>query len=433
MTSTPWFGTPNDGATCSVTLGSPTVTIAGSNLVTGGGSDPGFVGQAFLGPDGSQYEVLTVDSTTQLTLRSNYRGATVVSAGFFQIVPVQGFSRDAAYKLSQFIALISAGSSVISKFGIGMVPVNVLDISQSINGGAIASILNNSSGTAAFSEFICNNATSAVILRQYGSGFTTAGVERQNGGIILATGAGGLTVGTNFSQPIYFGINSAEVARFDTSGNLLVGITASAPYLAHVLSTGISGAEALAVLQSHASNPFGYYVKYTGAAPNGTGNDFLLCVDNAATRATIRSNGGLANFSANNVNLSDISVKPEFAQHTDVELDALQASFVAVDWGRFKYADQTHDDWNYGYSAQGVEAAFALSVPAMTDVWNLTTTVEVDDGTGKMIQSKIPTPVKDQLKAVYTEDLHNIAHALLARALTRIATLEARLAAAGIA
>lgn len=109
MTTLAWFGNTNDGATCSVTLGSPVVTVAGSNLITGGGSDPGFVEQGFIGPDGSMYEILSVDSSTQLTLRSNYRGTTVVSAGFFQIVPVQGFSRDASYKLSQLLGYISAG------------------------------------------------------------------------------------------------------------------------------------------------------------------------------------------------------------------------------------------------------------------------------------------------------------------------------------
>lgn len=179
-------------------------------------------------------------------------------------------------------------------------------------------------------------------------------------------------------------------------------------------------------------SPFGITISYTAAAPNDTSKEFVFCQDSAAPRFVARSNGGLANFSANNVNLSDIRVKPEFEEHTTGDLDALEAAFVAVDWGRYKYTDQTHDDWNFGYSAQGVEAAFATVVPTITDVWNPTTkeTEEVEvGGITHIVTRNVDTPVDKQLKAVYTEDLNNIAHALLARALTHIRALAARIVA----
>jgi hypothetical protein len=56
---------------------------------------------------------------------------------------------------------------------------------------------------------------------------------------------------------------------------------------------------------------------FDAAAPNDTTRFFLNCADNAALRATIRSNGGLANFSANNANLSDRNAKKDISPAAD--------------------------------------------------------------------------------------------------------------------
>lgn len=331
---------------------------------------------------------------------------------------------------------VHGGSTLVGPVGIGMTAVNILDITQTQNASSVVSVLNASGGAAASSQFSATNGTNAGKLLQFGTSFTPSGVSRADGTMVRADGAGGLTLNTGAAQPIYFAINGVAAGLFTINRALHASIDGT--YFdgvgdRHELGQSAASSYTLITTNKHASTPFGVQVVYTGASPNGTGNEFLTCQDGGSTvRASVRSNGGLANFSANNVNLSDITVKPEFQKHTDIELVALEASFVAVDWGKFKYADQTHSDWNYGYSAQGVEAAFAATVPAMTDVWNPETVAEIDDGTGKMVRSTTATPVKDQLRAVYTEDLHNIAHALLARALVRIADLETRLAAAHI-
>ena len=153
----------------------------------------------------------------------------------------------------------------------------------------------------------------------------------------------------------------------------------------------------------------------------------MYCNDSGAVRAQIYSNGGLANYSANNVNLSDIRTKPDFVVLDDAELDKLEAAFIAVDWAKYKYHDQTHDDWNYGPSAQGVEKAFAVANPAITDVWNPTKQVKVgEDEDGNAIYEATPTPADEQLKGIYSADLENIGLALLARLLRRVAALEAK-------
>lgn len=107
-----------------------------------------------------------------------------------------------------------------------MTPSNILDITQSgANAPSKVSILNSNTGGAAEAGFVASNGTSSGILSHLGTSFSTSGVYRQNGTYIAASGVGGLTLVTSAAQPIYFGINNAEVARFDTGGELLIGTT----------------------------------------------------------------------------------------------------------------------------------------------------------------------------------------------------------------
>jgi hypothetical protein len=102
-----------------------------------------------------------------------------------------------------------------------------------------------------------------------------------------------------------------------------------------------------------AANAYGIRVSYTGSAPNGTGNAFLNCDDTGATRFVARSNGGLANYSANDVNLSDRREKTNFAPAKSY-LDTICAIPVQT----FNYIDQSEDDpgLTLGVVAQDVQA-----------------------------------------------------------------------------
>ena len=131
---------------------------------------------------------------------------------------------------------------------------------------------------------------------------------------------------------------------------------------------------------STAGNAYGTKIEYRNVAPNGTGNEFLFCSDMSATRATIRSNGGLANYSANNVNLSDERTK------TDIELAGNYLDKIcAIPVKTFKYKDQTDDELNLGVIAQDVEAV----APELVDV----------SGFGETPEDGVP------LKAIYQTDL----------------------------
>jgi hypothetical protein len=133
-----------------------------------------------------------------------------------------------------------------------------------------------------------------------------------------------------------FGTNGAERARIDSSGNLLVGVTSN-PY--HVLLKNLSGDWVTRIQNTASSSPFGLYLLYSSAAPNNTSSEFLYCADSGAIRATIQSNGGIANFSGNNVNLSDRREKTNFAP-----AKSYLETICAIPVQTFNYIDQNMED-----------------------------------------------------------------------------------------
>jgi hypothetical protein len=109
----------------------------------------------------------------------------------------------------------------------------------------------------------------------------------------------------------------------------------------------------LATQNSHATSPYGHAIKYTAAAPNTTGDasTFFYMADSSAVRAYFSSNGGLANYSANNTNLSDIRTKKDIQP-----AGAYLSKIMAIPVKTFLYNDQTDTALNLGVIAQDVEA-----------------------------------------------------------------------------
>jgi hypothetical protein len=194
-----------------------------------------------------------------------------------------------------------------------------------------------------------------------------------------------LTSSYNSNSPYFaIGVNGSERARIDSSGNLLVGTTST------VNPGGITGTNSFktstsnrwvgAFENANATSPWGIGVSFTGTAPNGTSNAFFYGTDTGGDRFYLRSNGGLANYSANNANLSDVRTK------TDIQ-DAgnYLAKICAIPVRTFKYKDQTDDLLNLGCIAQEVEAV----APELVDV----------SGFGETPEDGVP------LKAIYQTDL----------------------------
>jgi hypothetical protein len=145
---------------------------------------------------------------------------------------------------------------------------------------------------------------------------------------------------------------SDERMRIDSSGNLLVGTTATIGSAKMVVEGSV--ADDLVRIRNTNAAPYGILINYTTVSPNNTTNGFLENYDSTGQRATIRSNGGLANYSANNVNLSDRREKNNFAPAKSY-LDVICAIPVQT----FNYIDQNIEEdagLTLGVVAQDVQA-----------------------------------------------------------------------------
>ena len=164
----------------------------------------------------------------------------------------------------------------------------------------------------------------------------------------------------------------------------------------HELVTNIANTASVIIGNKNASTPYGCYVLFTAASPNDSTRWFYNAEDSTATRFTVRSNGGIANFQANDTNLSDIRTKKDI-----IPLESYWDKFKAIEIVKFKYKDQTHDDYNIGLIAQQLESI----APEFIDT----------DGWGKQdIENEEP------LKSVYTADLHHATIKVLQEAMTKI-------------
>jgi hypothetical protein len=178
--------------------------------------------------------------------------------------------------------------------------------------------------------------------------------------------------------------NALDRLVINSSGDVLIGTT-TAPSIAGVPSGSSvvragAGNWTWSVQSTSASSNRGLVVSYSAAAPNDTGNEMLFCYDSGATRFAVRSNGGIANYQANDVNLSDERVKTAI-----IPVESYLDKMCAIEVVKFKYKDQTHDDYNLGVIAQQVEAV----APEFVDA----------DGFDPSRTDEVP------LKAIYQTDL----------------------------
>ena len=171
-------------------------------------------------------------------------------------------------------------------------------------------------------------------------------------------------------------ITWTQAMTLDASGNLLVGTTSASGRRLWVAGSNTSY---ISTIQNDNSSPLGLQI-YHPTDVNGTGNSFLVCVGNATNRVELRSNGGIGNYSANNVNLSDERLKNNI-QYAGNYL----AKICAIPVRTFKYKDQTDDLLNLGVIAQEVETV----APELVD----------SSGFGETPEDGVP------LKAIYQTDL----------------------------
>jgi hypothetical protein len=182
-------------------------------------------------------------------------------------------------------------------------------------------------------------------------------------GATSSTGGNGIygKTGASFYYNVATGLNhiwttnGAEKMRIDSNGNLLVGVTS------------FGGGATIGLQINATSSSSGAYAQLI---KNSSGTEIFQ----------MRCNGGLANFSANDANLSDARTK------TDIQnAGSYLAKICAIPVRTFKYKDQTDDLLNLGCIAQEVEAI----APELVD----------PSGFGETPEDGVP------LKAIYQTDL----------------------------
>jgi hypothetical protein len=154
------------------------------------------------------------------------------------------------------------------------------------------------------------------------------------------------------SRPCLWNVGGAERVRIDSSGNLLVGTTSGST---HTLLKSADSTPSLIARNGLSSGTlFGITSNFSAAAPNNSTSFFLQCNDTGAERCTIRSNGGIANYQANDVNLSDSREKINFAP-----AKSYLETICAIPVQTFNYIDQNMEEdggLTLGVVAQDVQA-----------------------------------------------------------------------------
>jgi hypothetical protein len=168
----------------------------------------------------------------------------------------------------------------------------------------------------------------------------TPGSNDMPGRLVFSTTADGASSPTERMR-----ITNNGLFKFSSDG-VYTGIDSNS----HGIRQTLTGEWIFDTVNANASSPYGISILYNSASPNGTSNAFLNCEDTTTSRLVIRSNGGIANYSANNVNLSDVNAKKDIAPAAGT-WDCLKEWEIV----NFRYKDQPDDaDLNMGVIAQQV-------------------------------------------------------------------------------
>jgi hypothetical protein len=267
-------------------------------------------------------------------------------------------------------------------------------------------------------HIVGGNAT-GFLLDNGGQQYTQLLLQRNGtantGGDILVDGSGStFSIRSLLAGPMIFSTSATagsaiERARITSGGYFKASnngsyLNSTASY--HETVSNVSNDRCLAVVNTNASlaaTVAGIQITYTASSPNNTTNNFVYGEDSTAQRFGLRSNGGLANYQSNNVDLSDARTKKDITP-----APSYWNKIAALEIVTYKYNDQTHDDINVGVIAQQVESVEPVWVDA--------------DGFGKTPEDGVP------LKTVYTKDITFAAIKALQEAMARIETLEAKVA-----
>jgi hypothetical protein len=271
--------------------------------------------------------------------------------------------------------------------------------------------------TSSYAKFHVKGTSAADVIyrlepysNSYASKLLISSISSGDGGIRYGSGGSNLMDIFSYGDMRFFcgtanisGTVGDERARITAAGYLLVGTTSSST---NQIQANKTGDQVLYITNTNSTGtPYGLYIAYPNLSPNSTAAYFISCQDSSANRMRVNSNGGIANYQANDINLSDERVK------TDIKpVGSYWNKIKAIEIVAFKYKDQTHDDDNVGVIAQQVEEVAPEFINS--DGWDKD---QPEDG--------VP------LKSVYTTDMYHAAIKALQEAMIRIEELETKVAA----
>jgi autotransporter-associated beta strand protein len=249
------------------------------------------------------------------------------------------------------------------RLGIGMTPSNVLDITQTQNAASTISISNASAGGAASARSVYSNGTAGVESGILGTGYSPNGVLVANRFYTYVSNAAGLAI-ANAGPTIFANSSLVEYARFDTSGNLLVGQTSvSTPtgsnYIAvkgraYINGGGVGGSSAGAVI--NATNGTDSAALFT-TVNNTTNSGQIWFINNNGQVGSVTTNGSSTAFNTS----SDLRLKCNVCDAGDAGEIIDQLKVRSWDWK----IDGSHEA--FGFVAQEEYAVYPKAVSAGDD------------------------------------------------------------------
>jgi hypothetical protein len=331
----------------------------------------------------------TIDSDGRLLVGTSTARSNVYIGGSSATPLIQSETSGSTY---------NNGASLLTYSTVNYAPILTLGTSNSDTAGTNAAV--GSDYVLGFINFVGNDGTDFI-----SGAFVSAAVDG-------SVSTGDLPTRLVFSTTADEAASPTERMRITSYGTFLASNAGSYPTTTgtyHAFSANSPDDLILRLNNTSSTNPYGVNVVFDAAAPNDTTRFFLNCADNAALRATIRSNGGLANYSANNANLSDRNVKKDISPAANTWNCIKEWEIV-----NYRYKDQPDDaDLNLGVIAQQV----AESCPEVITIFQ-----EAKEAT----EDK---PAQEERLGVKEQQMYWMAIKALQEAMGRIEQLETKVAA----
>jgi hypothetical protein len=296
-------------------------------------------------------------------------------------------------------------------------------------GSSNAVVIKGTSGTSNGSLYLGNASNASTLVAGNTLGFIEYGAADGGTGAQVLGVADGTWSSTSdcptrlvFSTTADGASSPTERGRFNANGGFRAKST-TASYVNtsaghhEMVVTGNNNILNLYHTDSTGGNCGGLYLKFTNAAPNGTGLAFRFD-DSSAMRFLVRTNGGIANYQSNDSNLCDEREKKNI-----VDLDSTWDCLKQWELKKFHYnEDADTDNKRYGVIAQQV----AQHCPEVIADWVKQDAAEAvldDDG-------NVVTPAQQEIvrMGVKEQQMMWMAIKALQEAQTRIEQLETRVA-----